>query len=691
MGVGEWGRADPIGGVEVGDDNKNLEKQVAQGSAGQQAAGDVLLKSSSFADAVGLPPDIAFLERHFVVRDALYEAAEIARRKGMAASEVLIGRGVISRQHYLRALASHIGAEYLDAPPDATSVAVEKLHSDPVTALFRLPRVMRFRQGGGAFLAIAPEQSEPARLIESVRDSPQAGSRICLIESSKLRHAWFDYFSPEMLSQACRHLMTRYPAFSANPRLSYWQGFTLAIMGALLAAGLLLAGDRTLLALFALSSVFYTASTLLRAYLIVRLDSVEVEFRDASRFTETDEEDLPVYSVLSALLEETDQVAALVEALDALDWPRSRREIFLVCESRDQKTIDAIGALDLPDGFRLVICPDAEPRTKPKALNYALPLTSGEFIVIYDAEDRPHPGQLREAYEEFRRNDEKLACVQAPLAIYNDAQNWLTTMFAFEYDVLFRGILPVLASLKAPMPLGGTSNHFRTEILRTVGSWDPHNVTEDADLGIRLARHGYRCGTISLPTLEEAPPNLGAWRKQRSRWLKGWIQTMLVHWRNPLRTARQLGWRSSLILHLFLTSNVVSVIAHPFLATFTLYQLYLVLAGYDYGTVPLIMFGAGFFTLAAGYTTYGCFACALFKRIGPSRRKRHYVSLPFYWLLISYAGWRGLLELFHKPFHWEKTEHGMAMAPPCAHISVDGEIRFGTTGDRENPPERTGD
>jgi cellulose synthase/poly-beta-1,6-N-acetylglucosamine synthase-like glycosyltransferase len=386
-------------------------------------------------------------------------------------------------------------------------------------------------------------------------------------------------------------------------------------------------------------------------------------------------EDLPRYSIFVALYREASQVRALVTALDALEWPKDRREIFLVCEEDDAETRRAIDALPLPQGFHLVVCPDCQPRTKPKALNHALPLATGKFTVIYDAEDRPHPFQLREACERFSQGGAELACLQAPLAIHNAGDNWLTAMFALEYETLFRGMLPALESMGAPFPLGGTSNHFRTETLRAAGEWDPWNVTEDADLGVRLARLGHRCGTLLLPTMEEAPTRLGVWLRQRTRWLKGWIQTIFVHTRNPAALVRELGWRKTALFHLALSAIVLSALCHPVFLVLLAVELGKLATGHQSSGAEITMLAVAVFNLAAGYTTYAFFAHEIARR--NSRRVLPLLfTLPLYWLLISAAGWRAAWQFVFDPFRWEKTEHGLANSG--AGAIMEGSVHYTT-------------
>ena len=236
----------------------------------------------------------------------------------------------------------------------------------------------------------------------------------------------------------------------------------------------------------------------------------------------------PVYTVMIALYREAAVATQLVRSMSKLAWPAERLEVFYLCEADDRDTIEALHNISMPPNHRIIEVPPGLPRTKPKALNYGLQFASGAFVVIYDAEDRPHPYQLREAFAGFAAGGPRLACLQAPLIVTNAANGWLSRMFAFEYLVHFRGLLPHLAQERLPLPLGGTSNHFRRQILNLVGGWDPYNVTEDADLGIRLARFGYRCGVLTCGTLEDGPELWKEWLPQRTRWQKGWMVTALV-------------------------------------------------------------------------------------------------------------------------------------------------------------------
>jgi cellulose synthase/poly-beta-1,6-N-acetylglucosamine synthase-like glycosyltransferase len=244
---------------------------------------------------------------------------------------------------------------------------------------------------------------------------------------------------------------------------------------------------------------------------------------------------LPIYTIICALYREASVVNNLVAAIRALDYPPEKLDVKFVVEADDRDARRALAELDLGPPFAIITAPPIGSRTKPKALNVALPFARGSFTVAYDVEDVPEPDQLRRAFNAFMATDERLACLQASLTIDNTTDSWLARMFTASYAGQFDALLPGLAALHLPLPVGGSSNHFRTTALRQAGGWDPYNVTEDADLGICLHRLGYRSATLSSATYEEAPARFGAWLRQRTRWYKGWIQTWLVHMRRPRR------------------------------------------------------------------------------------------------------------------------------------------------------------
>jgi len=363
--------------------------------------------------------------------------------------------------------------------------------------------------------------------------------------------------------------------------------------------------------------------------------------------------DLPVYTVLVPLRDEAHMVGQLAEALRRIDYPPEKLDVLFVVETRSLATVTAVQQELADPRFELVLVPDAMPRTKPKALNYAMPLVRGEHLVVYDAEDIPEPRQLRLAASTFAAYPE-LVCLQAELVIDNASEGPLAALFAGEYAGQFGLMLPLLARLGLPMPLGGTSNHFRADALRLVGGWDAFNVTEDADLGVRLARLNLTTATIDSRTGEEAPIHLGAWLKQRSRWMKGWMQTLIVHDRDWRSLLRDLGWPGFIGLHIYVGSMIFSAPLHSaFLLSFLVSVVTLQLPGSFSWSAMLTL----------GIFIVGYLGPVLLVIAGLDRLKRldllaAQLLLPLYWLLHGVAMAMAAWELVISPFAWSKTRHG---------------------------------
>jgi cellulose synthase/poly-beta-1,6-N-acetylglucosamine synthase-like glycosyltransferase len=329
-------------------------------------------------------------------------------------------------------------------------------------------------------------------------------------------------------------------------------------------------------------------------------------------------------------------------------------------EAGDRDMIAAVARLDLPARYVVTVLPAGHPRTKPRALNAGLEHARGDFLVVYDAEDRPDPGQLRQALRGFSEGPSHLACLQARLAIDHAGETWMTRMFALEYAALFHVVKPGLAALGLPVPLGGTSNHFRVAALRRVGGWDSWNVTEDIDLGFRLARFGLGVGSLDSDTYEEAPLTLDRWLPQRSRWLKGWMVTLMVHGRAPYRLFGDLGCRGGLSVVVSVLGTIASCLVGPPLLAWILVE---VCRGtlFRSGSALWAVLVAGSAALLAGGVLAAAWPILLgLKRLGRVDLAVWIVTLPVYLLLISAACWRALFELWRDPQGWNKTEHGLA-------------------------------
>ncbi|MCC5996564.1 MAG: glycosyltransferase [Oceanicaulis sp.] len=445
---------------------------------------------------------------------------------------------------------------------------------------------------------------------------------------------------------AAFELLDTRPGASAGaplaPPVALWCG------PAVFLAGLTLAAPGVVLALaLGLALAFVLGVTALRASAGVLTPRWSPRRRLACH-------ELPVISVIIALHDEAQVVPGLAAALSRLDYPRERLDIILALEAHDITTCAAARAARRRTGWRVLAAPPCGPTTKPRALNYALQAARGELIAVYDAEDSPHAGQLRAAAEAFAC-DAGLGVVQAPLGWYNAQDNWLTRQFALEYAAQFHALLPLYARLGWPLPLGGTSNVFRRAALEDCGGWDPFNVTEDADLGFRLAAHGWGAGLIEPGTLEEAPVTRAAWTGQRSRWLKGHFITWLVQMRQARRLWDTAGPGALACLTLTMLANALSALMFPLGLTMIAGALFLAGAGWP-GGLP----GA-----AAGLLALGCaMACARTgaRRAGFTPLWRDLAALPLYWLLQAPAMIRALRELPARPYLWVKTRHGVSTA-----------------------------
>jgi glycosyltransferase XagB len=384
------------------------------------------------------------------------------------------------------------------------------------------------------------------------------------------------------------------------------------------------------------------------------------------------DDELPVYSVLVPVFREIPVLNQLLTALKALDYPHHKLDIKLILEESDTNMVREVAGRTMPSYIEVIVVPSGKPQTKPRALNYALQFSRGSLITIYDAEDVPEPGQLRAAAEVFANAPPEMACVQARLVFYNPNENWLTRQFTIEYATLFSLVLPALAADGLPMPLGGTSNHFRTAILRNVGAWDPFNVTEDADLGFRLARAGYKTGVVDSVTYEEANARLGNWIHQRARWLKGFLQTWLVHMRDPWRSLSDLGLAGFWVLQATTIGLMVSVLFHPIILAYTIWMwAYMTPAPATENFFAIVLTGINITVFLVGYGVNLLAAHKALRKMSIAGWWGAILTIPVYWCLMFLAGWLAVWQFIWNPFHWNKTSHGLSSlqrpAPPSVH------------------------
>lgn len=613
------------------------------------------------AEAVGRPslPLGATLVRAGVLSEEALEDA-LLRQRALDAplGRILLADRAISPEHLLGALARQADLpiiDLLESPPDPA--LLEGL--DPYLCL-ELEAVPWREVGRTRIIAIG----DPVR-AEAVRaafggDGAQVS--VVIARPEEVRGAIVHHFGNRLREDAqirCPAPYSCRTVISTEGRLG-----GLALLG-LLAIGLAAWPMLTVTGLLVWALAMNAATTALRLFALfarfrtgpARLDDGVTRLADSRR--------LPTVSLIVPLRSEAAVAGELIEALSTIDYPQALLDVKLVLEEEDLVTRFAIERAALPPCFEVVTVPrDRSLQTKPRAMNFALPFCRGSIVGIYDAEDRPEPGQIRAVVEALLDAPPEVACVQGYLDFYNPAQNWLARCFTIEYAMWFRILLHGVQKLGLPIPLGGTTVFFRRRALEAIGAWDAHNVTEDADLGMRLARFGYRCEMIRTVTLEEANCRPWRWIRQRARWLKGYVITWLTHMREPLRLWRDLGPRGFVGFQILFLGGVTSYLAIPLF-----WGIWAGLAGF--GTAhwldaPPFLLAGFLISLALGQVVT---LLVGFVALRDSRRTGFLPWLPlllFYWPLGAVAAYKAIGEIFLRPFHWCKTEHGFAQAsaPP---------------------------
>ncbi len=469
-------------------------------------------------------------------------------------------------------------------------------------------------------------------------------------------------YNGEYAERSREEIMSRSPEQSANFLLTGTQKLSLIGFVILFVASMARNWLATLTALNALVEAAYALNAIYRLWLMFissRFPRHEVVRSVRLSFLSLD--DLPTYTILVPLYKEAAVLPKIARAITNLRYPKHLLDVKFLLEADDLETIEVARNINLPNFIQLLIIPASEPRTKPKACNFGFWQSRGEYVVIFDAEDAPDPDQLLKAVEVFRHSDDSVACVQAKLSYYNQSQNILTRWFTSEYAMWFDQLLPALFVRDLPIPLGGTSNHFRRDVLRQIGAWDPFNVTEDADLGIRLSRLGYRTVVMDSTTWEEANSDFVNWIRQRSRWVKGYIQTWIVHMRHPVRLVRDLGVPGFVAFQAIILGTPMTFLLNPFLWGLTT-AWFLMGTPFANALFPAWVYYLAFLNLALGN-----FAFMYTNVSGLARRSDwglvKYATLnPIYWTFMSVAGWKGFLQLFTRPSFWEKTIHGLTKA-----------------------------
>jgi len=551
---------------------------------------------------------------------------------------------------------------------------IQRITLNPTRWTFDIELLVKAKQSGYVVdsLPITMEQRRfnkkysPIRFLQKASDIARASLHL------RTKRPDIIPFLPEMMEhegQGFHYKGQKYISHSKLPahetalyRLTHTQRWFIFLVILASYIFLLLNWHATIVVFVAALTTLYFIDLLFNLYLIYR------SFSNPAQILISDEEIVksaklgwPSYTIFCPLYKEHEVIPQFVKAMSQLDYPKEKLQVMLLLEADDKVTVEKALSMDLPDYFEIVIVPDSLPKTKPKACNYGLLKARGEYCVIYDAEDVPDKDQLKKAIVAFRKLKPNVACVQAQLNFYNPHQNLLTRAFTAEYSLWFDLILTGLQSINAPIPLGGTSNHFRTQQLVQLHGWDAFNVTEDCDLGIRLVKKGMYTAVLDSTTLEEANSDLPNWLRQRSRWIKGYMQTYLVHMRNPKEFLSKWSEPHAITFQLIVGGKILSMFINPFmwLITISYFTLRAVVGPTIESFFPSVILYMAVISLV-----FGNFLYFYYYMIGSTKRK-HYELIkfaflvPFYWLAMSIAAWIAVKELILRPHHWAKTTHGL--------------------------------
>lgn len=594
--------------------------------------------------------------RQIITLAQLDEAVALAERWNVRLGDAILSRNWMDPAAYYQGIAYYYELPLVDLIKEAPDAELLRA-ADADTYARYLTIPWRRRDGQ---LVIATAEPGPETVLFARQ---RWGASLEFAVASKFDIVWAvqTAFAAPLSHRAVFDLAEHDPEMSARTVITPEQALVCYGLVTAFLGGLATAPVTTLIVINVILSVFYLGNFLFKGLLVAVGGGSPTEWNYEIEIAARNlrEDELPVFTVLVPMFREAKVLPRLAQSLRALDYPLGKLDIKIVLEADDTETIEAARRLGLEGVFEVIRVPPSQPQTKPKACNFALRFARGEYLVVYDAEDQPEPDQLRKVVATFRRTAPEVACLQCRLNYYNASENWLSRMFTLDYALWFDLILPGLERLNIPIPLGGTSNHFKIDVLRELHAWDPFNVTEDADLGIRLSEKGYRVSIVDSTTYEEASCHAGNWIRQRSRWIKGYMQTLLVHTRRPLHLISKTGLLGFLGFVFFIGGTVLSGLFNPLFWVLYLVWLLLAMSGFD-AVFPQVLLLISLANLLAGNG-----ALIFLSMIAPLRRG--WLSLiPFsltafgYWVLISIAAYKALWQLVRDPFYWEKTRHGVS-------------------------------
>ena len=585
-----------------------------------------------------------------ITQEQLDLALSVCQRSGTRLGDVLVAEGIIGFPVVYQAIALHHHLPYVDlmrTPPEP-----ELLEESDMELYLEMSTVPWKRIGVSVWLATSELRDEMVQWALK-----KYGDSIHFVITSPLdiRRTMEARFSGLLDEKSRLALFHANPEQSARTTLPADQKKIAAALCLAFSGCAIFAPASTLLVSLAICHILY-ATTMLFRMMVYGVGLLKMQQREwKTELAKLDEKTLPIYTILIPMYHETESLPKMLGAMKAMDYPSAKLDIKLVLEEDDDQTIEAAYALKPSYQFDIIKVPQSLPRTKPKACNYALQFARGEYVTVYDADDRPDADQLKKAILTFRDSPENVVCIQARLGYYNGNDNWLTRCFSLEYAALFQVMLRGLQRLHIPIPLGGTSNHFAISRLRSLGEWDPFNVTEDADLGTRLCARGFTTHMLDSDTWEEATNTPRAWLHQRTRWIKGYMQTWLVHMRSPLDLWAVLKPRGFMGFQFFIGLSTFTFLSAPLIWLMSLGLIFHWESALPSWLLALVVLN---FVLNMGsHISSALYSAQMLGKPTPGLVLAA-LTYPFYLWLHSLASYMALWQLIVKPHFWNKTMHG---------------------------------
>lgn len=593
-------------------------------------------------------------DKDIIGHNEMSDVIKTCQKTGSSFADVIMATGNINPYQLYSSIAELKGLEFADLaiyPCDSSLICENerKVYTD----LKAIP----WQKYGDEVVIAACDDNEQ---VKQWAKGKYKQYRIAITTPFDINNAVNTGFEAANNNDAINALLMAEPQYSAKNLFAGVQAKIFAAFLASVAASFIYNPVYALTAIFLIVSVFYIATLFFKTMLFA-IGYLKRVSNKSTHINNINEHDLPVYTILVPLYREAEVLPKLVDAIRNIDYPKSKLDVKLIVESDDELTINAIINLKCERIFEMVKVPYSLPRTKPKACNYALQFAKGEFVTIYDAEDEPEPLQLKKALSMFYNSLQNVACVQARLNYFNRKDNLLTRLFSIEYSNLFDFLLPGLEAMEVPIPLGGTSNHFRTKTLKELYYWDPYNVTEDADLGLRIAAKGWRSVMIDSFTEEECPVNITTWIKQRSRWIKGHMQTYFVHMRHPLQLIRKVGITGFMGIQFFLGAPALIFLISPFMwGLWACFITGIIIVPDNMPDIFTDIISISEYILFAGISIQAIYAVISVKFNKWDKMALAVAIFPFYWILHSIASFKAVYQLITNPHYWEKTTHGVS-------------------------------